>query len=75
MPRFAASLSMMFGEVELPERFAAAERAGFRGVEIQNPYEHDAGVLRRLAVERSWSMPRLWTMERIQVLTLPRSAR
>ena len=32
-------------------------------------------VLRRLAWERIWSIPRLWTMERIQVRTLPRSAR
>ncbi|MDA0220931.1 MAG: hydroxypyruvate isomerase, partial [Proteobacteria bacterium] len=31
MPRFAASLSMMFGELPLPERFAAAAAAGFRG--------------------------------------------
>ena len=49
MPRFAASLSMMFGEVPLPRRFAAAAAAGFRGVEIQAPYEHDAAELRSLA--------------------------
>ena len=30
--------------------------------------------LRRLASERSWSMHRLWTMERIQVRTLVLSA-
>lgn len=49
MPRFAASLSMMFGEVPLPERFAAAASAGFRGVEIQAPYDHDAAELKALA--------------------------
>jgi len=51
MPRFAASLSMMFGELPLERRFAAAARAGFRGVEIQAPYDHDAGELARLAAE------------------------
>ena len=49
MPRFAASLSMMFGEMAMAERFAAAAGAGFRGVEIQAPYEHDGAVLRALA--------------------------
>ena len=49
MPRFAASLSMMFAEVPMAERFAAAAAAGFRGVEIQAPYEHEAGLLRGLA--------------------------
>jgi len=29
---------MLFGEVELPERFEAASRAGFKAVEIQFPY-------------------------------------
>src|SRR5882724_10326088 len=29
---------MLFGEVELPERFEAAARAGFKAVEIQFPY-------------------------------------
>ena len=51
MPRFAASLSMMFGELPLPERFAAAAAAGFRGVEIQAPYDHDPALLRTLADE------------------------
>jgi hydroxypyruvate isomerase len=38
MPRFAANLSTLFTEVPLPERFAAAANAGFRGVEVQFPY-------------------------------------
>ena len=38
MPRFSANISMLFGEVELPERFEAAARAGFKAVEIQFPY-------------------------------------
>lgn len=33
--RFSASVSMMFRELALPERFAAARACGFEGVEIQ----------------------------------------
>jgi hydroxypyruvate isomerase len=40
MPRFAASLNMLFREHALLDRFAAAAAAGFRGVEVQFPYEH-----------------------------------
>ncbi len=46
MPRFAANLSMLFGEVPLLERFGRAARAGFEGVEIQFPYEAPAAALR-----------------------------
>ena len=38
MPRFAASVEMMFREVPLLDRFERAAAAGFRGVEIQSPY-------------------------------------
>ncbi len=38
MPRFSANISMLFKEVEFPERFEAAARAGFKAVEIQFPY-------------------------------------
>ena len=38
MLRFSANISMLFQEVEFPERFEAAARAGFRAVEIQFPY-------------------------------------
>lgn len=40
MPRFAANLTMMFNEVPFLERFAAAARAGFEGVEFLFPYDH-----------------------------------
>ncbi len=42
MPKlqFAANLSFMFQELEFLERFAAAAKAGFRGVEYLFPYEH-----------------------------------
>ena len=38
MPRFAANLTTMFGEVEFLDRFAAARHAGFEAVEFQRPY-------------------------------------
>ena len=40
MPRLAANLSLLFADRPLPERFAAARRAGFDEVEIQFPYSH-----------------------------------
>jgi hydroxypyruvate isomerase len=40
MPRFAANLTMLFNELEFLERFGAARRAGFRGVEYLFPYPY-----------------------------------
>lgn len=40
MPKFAANLSMMFNEVPFLDRFDAAARAGFSGVEFLFPYEY-----------------------------------
>lgn len=50
MPRFCANLSMMFNEVPFLDRFAAARRAGFDGVEFLFPYDFPAAELKaRLA--------------------------
>ncbi|HYD68989.1 MAG TPA: hydroxypyruvate isomerase, partial [Azospirillum sp.] len=38
MPRLAANLTMLFNEVPFLDRFAAAARAGFTGVEFLFPY-------------------------------------
>ena len=46
MPRLAANLTMLFGEVDFLDRFEAAARAGFRGVEFLFPYGYDAEVLK-----------------------------
>jgi hydroxypyruvate isomerase len=52
MPRFAANLSMMFNEVPFLDRFAAARKAGFEGVEFLFPYEYKPADLRtRLKTE------------------------
>jgi len=45
MPRFSANLSMLFGEHEFLDRFDAAARAGFRGVEYIGPYDHPPEVV------------------------------
>jgi len=42
MPRFAANLTMLFGEVPFEDRFAAAARAGFAAVEYLFPYAYAA---------------------------------
>jgi hydroxypyruvate isomerase len=47
MPRFAANLSMMFNELPFMDRFAAAAKAGFKGVEFLFPYEHPAAEIRK----------------------------
>jgi 2-dehydrotetronate isomerase len=41
MPRFAANLSMLYPEHAFLERFEAAARDGFQGVEYLFPYEHE----------------------------------
>jgi hypothetical protein len=45
MPRFAANLSMLYPELPFLDRFAAAARDGFEGVEFLFPYEHAPEVL------------------------------
>src|ERR1044071_7580539 len=38
MPRLAANLSTLFQEMEFLDRFEAAAKAGFKGVELHFPY-------------------------------------
>ena len=45
MPRFSANLSMLFTEHDFLDRFDAAARAGFSGVEYVSPYEQPAEVV------------------------------
>jgi hydroxypyruvate isomerase len=50
MPRFAANLSMMYGEHAFLDRFAAAAADGFDAVECLFPYDFDAAeIAARLA--------------------------
>ena len=46
MPKFAANLTMLFGEQPFLDRFAAAKAAGFSGVEYLFPYDYDKADLR-----------------------------
>ncbi len=45
MPKFAANLTMLFNEVDFLDRFEAAARAGFKGVEYLFPYAWPAAEL------------------------------
>src|SRR3989344_6079026 len=45
MPKFAANLTMLFNEVDFLDRFDAAAKAGFRGVEYLFPYAYDKNQL------------------------------
>jgi hydroxypyruvate isomerase len=45
MPKLAANLSMLFTEHDFLNRFEAAARAGFKGVEYLFPYDYDAHEL------------------------------
>ena len=46
MPKLAANLTMMYTEHDFFDRFGAAAKDGFRGVEYLFPYEHPAAALR-----------------------------
>ena len=46
MPKFAANLTMLFGELPFIDRFAAAKAAGFSGVEYLFPYDFEKADLR-----------------------------
>src|SRR5258708_10678827 len=46
MPRFCANLGFLFHELPFLDRFEAAARAGFTGVEFASPYEYRAAELR-----------------------------
>ena len=49
MPQFAANTSFLFTEVDFLQRFGAARKAGFRGVEFHFPYEWQHEELERAA--------------------------
>lgn len=62
MPRFAANLSMLFTDVDFPERFERASAAGFEAVEYLFPYAWDkeelAGQLKRHHLQQAlFNMP------------------
>ena len=45
MPKFAANLTMLYNEVDFLERFAAAAKDGFKGVEYLFPYPYPSAQL------------------------------
>ena len=48
MPKFCANLTLLYNEHEFLERFGAASRAGFKGVEYLFPYDYDKHQLAEL---------------------------
>lgn len=46
MPRFCANIGFLFPEIPFLDRFEAAAKVGFAGVEFASPYEHTASELR-----------------------------
>jgi hydroxypyruvate isomerase len=51
VPKLAANLSLLFPPLDFLDRFAAAARAGFRGVEYQFPYAWPAAAVAARARE------------------------
>jgi hydroxypyruvate isomerase len=45
MPKFAANLTTLFNELEFPDRFEAARRHGFTGVEFLFPYAYPPDLI------------------------------
>ncbi|MDD3445204.1 MAG: TIM barrel protein [Zavarzinia sp.] len=56
MPRFAANLTMMFGEWAFLDRFRAAADAGFAAVEFLFPYDHAPEVIARHLTDNGLSL-------------------
>lgn len=55
MPRFAANLSMMYQEHEFMDRFGAAAKDGFKGIEFLFPYAYPAADIRARLTEHALS--------------------
>lgn len=51
MPKFAANLSMMYQEHEFLDRFAAAHKDGFKGIEFLFPYDFKAADIKTRLVD------------------------
>ncbi len=64
MPKFDANLTFLFNELPFLDRFAAARKSGFLGVEYMSPYE-DAEDGDRRASEGTMACPKCCS------LTLP----
>ena len=47
MPKFAANLTTMFAELEVPDRFQTARDVGFRAVEFLRPYDNSVAEVRQ----------------------------
>src|SRR4051812_34806714 len=53
MPKLAANINLLFNELDFLDRFAAAARAGFKGVEYPKPYACEKAVLKQKLAENN----------------------
>lgn len=53
MPHFVANLSMLFTEFPFLDRFAAAQKAGFKAVEFMFPYDYKLSDIKEVLHETS----------------------
>ena len=56
MLKFDPNLRWLFTEVPMPDRYAAAARAGFKGVEVAFPYEYPASEIKGRLADNGLSM-------------------
>jgi Hydroxypyruvate isomerase len=61
MLRFDPNLRWMFTELPMLERYAAAARAGFKGVEVAFPYEYPAAQIADLLGENGLTLVQILT--------------
>jgi hydroxypyruvate isomerase len=56
MPKFSVNLTMLFQEVPFRERFAAANKAGFKAVEFMSPYEYKVADLQKVLADNGQTL-------------------
>ncbi len=56
MPKFAANLTMLFADLPVVERFAAARAAGFDAVELLFPYDDDVDAIEQALQDHNLRM-------------------
>lgn len=77
MPRFSANLSTLFTEVDFPDRFERAAKAGFGAVEIQFPYAWEVELLSEKLMQFNLKLvlhnmpPGKWDQGERGIATLP----
>jgi hydroxypyruvate isomerase len=61
MLRFNPNLRWLYTELPMLDRYAAAARAGFRGVEVAFPYEHSARDIAKILDDNGLTLVQILT--------------